>query len=67
MRAKGAETNIIDGFLYSDFVGYVPLPTSTNTVLEIINPAADDAAVVETAAAIDFSTFSTPVFVAASG
>ena len=66
VRAKGAETNIIDGFLYSDFVGYVPLPTSTNTVLEIINPAADDA-VVETAAAIDFSTFSTPVFVAASG
>jgi len=67
VRADGAEANIIDSFVYGDFVGYVPLPTSTNTILEVINPAADDVTVVETAAAIDFSMFSTPVFVAASG
>ncbi len=67
VRAEGADTNVIDSFEYKDFVGYVNLPASTNTVLEIINPANGDAAVVKTAAAINFGDFTTPVFVMASG
>ncbi len=67
IRAEGADTNIVDSFEYKDFVGYVPLSSDTNTVLEVVNPVADFATVVKTDAAIDFSNFTTPVVVMASG
>ena len=66
VRATGAADALVPSLAYKAFTGYVELDASITTVLDIINPAAENATVVQTGAPVSFD-FGVPVVILASG
>lgn len=68
VRAVGADAFLVESFTYGAFTDYLAIPQTTNVALEITNPeGGKNLPLLRTAQAIDFSAFSSPVVVMASG
>ena len=66
VRPAGTEVALVPMASYEDFTDYLPVPSATVGKLELFDPDTD-ATLLVTEAEIDFSGFSSPVIVLASG